>query len=378
MLVQPGGTVAQPHSRREALPTASSRLEWAVALFSICFVVGLYLDGWAHIREMAESFFTPWHAILYTGVLGVAGTLALSAWRARRHGHAWARTLPAGYGLSAWGVVIFATAGALDLLWHSAFGIEVALEALYSPPHLMLATGGVLIATGPLRGAWHAAGASAAARWRAVLSAALLLAIITFFTSESHPVVHPWSWQQFRPRALGADELALPSAAAGGLGTRDLAPMLGIAGIVLQSAALMGVVLVLVRRWGSELPFGWLTLTFAAGAASGSIFHSTWWAAVAAMCAGIAADVIYVALLPGAARTQHVRVFAAGVPAVFYAGYFSTLLGTGGVWWSLPLWTGAIFLAAAVGLLVSYIVFPPAWQFESEPPRDRNRQREAS
>jgi hypothetical protein len=364
--VECGGTAARYTPPPAELPIASSRFEWSVALFSTWFVVGLYSDGWAHIRELAENFFTPWHAILYTGVLGVAGTLALSAWHARQQGHPWARALPAGYGLSAWGIFVFAIAGGLDLLWHNEFGIEVALEALYSPPHLMLATGGVLITTGPLRGAWQAVGESVGARWRAVLSATLLLAIITFFTSESHPVVHPWSSQEFRPKALDAEELALPSPAAGGLGTRDLTQMLGIAGIVLQSAALMGTILLLVRRWGSELPLGWLTLTLAAGAAGGSIFHSTWWAATPALCAGIAADILYLALKPRAERTQRMRVFGIGVPAVFYAGYFVTLIVTGGVWWSLPLWTGGIFLAGAVGLLVSYLVFPPPWQSEPE------------
>jgi hypothetical protein len=59
-------------------------LEWTVALLSTGFVVGLHLDGWAHIRELPESFFTPWHAIIYVSFLTVAGVLGFVAWRARR------------------------------------------------------------------------------------------------------------------------------------------------------------------------------------------------------------------------------------------------------------------------------------------------------
>lgn len=39
------------------------------------------------------------------------------------------------------------------MLWHSRFGIEAGIEALLSPTHLVLALGGMLMVSGPLRAA---------------------------------------------------------------------------------------------------------------------------------------------------------------------------------------------------------------------------------
>src|SRR5688500_15625106 len=60
--------------------------EWGVAFFATWFVVGLYLGGWAHIHDLPETFFTPWHAMIYSGVLGAARVLVGTAFVAWRHG----------------------------------------------------------------------------------------------------------------------------------------------------------------------------------------------------------------------------------------------------------------------------------------------------
>ncbi len=56
-----------------------------------------------------------------------------------------------GYGLSLLGVSIFALGGVSDMIWHMLFGIEVNVDALLSPTHLLLAVGMALIVSGPLR-----------------------------------------------------------------------------------------------------------------------------------------------------------------------------------------------------------------------------------
>jgi hypothetical protein len=195
--------------------------EWGVAFFATWFVVGLYLDGWAHIYELPETFFTPWHAMIYSGVLGAALVLAGTAFVAWRHGAPWRQALPAGYRLSLLGAGLFLLTGVVDFAWHSVFGIEADLEALYSPPHLLLAAAGALIASGPLRAAWYQRQTSQATRWRAVLSLTLLLAIFSFFTSESHPLVHAWAWVGLRPLPLDATALGLPAMQAGGVGSQS-------------------------------------------------------------------------------------------------------------------------------------------------------------
>jgi hypothetical protein len=339
---------------------ADEAFEWAITVFSTFFVIGLYLDGWAHINALPESFFTPWHAIIYLSFLASACLITSSAVRRHRRGRPWSRALPAGYGLSWVGVFIFLTAGVGDLCWHSAFGIEADIAALYSPPHLLLAAGGILIATGPLRSAWQRPRPSRASLWRAIVSVTLLLAILTFFVSESHPLIHPWSWQPLQPRALGPSDLGLPALADGGLGVRDITATLGIIGIVLQAAVLMSLILLMIRRWAEELPLGWLTLLLGSNACGAMILHSTYWTFIPAALAGVLGDVACRWAKPRLSRQTTFRLFSASVPGIYYGLYFATLAMTGGIWWPIHLWAGAVVLAAASALLISYLVLPPA------------------
>jgi hypothetical protein len=333
--------------------------EWAVAFFSTWFVVGLYLDGWAHTHQLPDTFFTPWHAIIYSGVLGAALILAGTGFVAWRNGTPWREALPAGYWLSLLGVGLFLITGVADFVWHSLFGIEANLEALYSPPHLLLAAAGALIASGPLRGAWYQRQTSQATLWRAILSLTLLLAIFSFFTSESHPFDHPWAWVRLRPLALDASALGLPTIAAGGAGIQELAEMLGISSILIQSGVLIGLLLLMLRRWGAQLPLGWPTFLFTLNALGMGIFHATPWVSLVGGLAGIAADGLYRWLQPNVQQPQRLRLWSALVPVILYSLYFLALLILGGIWWPIHLWAGGIALAGVMGWLMSYLILPP-------------------
>ncbi len=295
----------------------SGWLEWMVTFFSTWLVVGVYLDGWAHIRRLPESFFTPWHGIIYSSFLGVAVALAVAWMRGRARGSSWRRALPPGYGLSLVGVAIFLVAGVADLAWHTMFGIEGSIEALCSPPHLLLAAGGALIATGPLRSAWKASVPSRGAVWRAVLAATLLLSLFTFFTAEAHPFVHPWAWIKFRPHPLDPRALGLPSLPSGGVGPRELAETLGVGSFIIQSATLVGLILLLVRRWAGGLK-------------------------------------------PSVAASNRMRLLGAAIPLILSVTYFVALLVQGGVWWRAHVWVGSIVIAGLTGWFVSYLVVPPS------------------
>ena len=60
---------------------------------------------------------------------------------------------PAGYGLGMVGVVGFAAGGGGDMVWHMIFGVEVDLEALLSPSHLLLFASS--LSSSPARFALH-------------------------------------------------------------------------------------------------------------------------------------------------------------------------------------------------------------------------------
>ncbi|MGH6635365.1 MAG: TolB family protein [Gammaproteobacteria bacterium] len=176
-----------------ALPPACARLDRVMALLCSWLVLGLYIDGWAHRHVKIETFFTPWHLILYAGFVAVASYLLLTWHRNHVQGYPWRRAMPPGYELSLLGLLIFVLSGCGDLIWHELFGFEHDLEALLSPTHLILALGGTLMIAGPFRSAWqrpdHPSARSLATQWPMLVSLTLLLSILTFFTQFAHPFV---------------------------------------------------------------------------------------------------------------------------------------------------------------------------------------------
>jgi hypothetical protein len=221
-----------------------------VVALAVWFVGGVYLDGWAHIHiSKQETFFTPWHGVLYSGYFVSAVFLFGTLLKNMLDGYPLARALPAGYELSMVGAIVFAFGAVGDFIWHTIFGIEANIEALFSPTHLILATGASLIATGPLRAAWRRSSSQAAekiglpALLPAVVSTAIFYSVLTFFTEYASP---------FGETLVGMNRL--PATRSASFRLQEL----GVASFLLQAAILMGILLFLMRRW--RLPLGSLTL----------------------------------------------------------------------------------------------------------------------
>ena len=337
-------------------PPGGRAYDWAVCLLGFWFLGGLFLDGWAHnhIPEL-ESFFTPWHAVFYSGFLAVAAFLLATVIRNHAKGYPWREATPHGYEHAVIGVLIFTVGGLGDMIWHELFGVEADVEALLSPTHLLLALGGTLILSAPLRAGWlrREAGDSGALGWRAMLppllSLTFVLSLWSFFTQFAHPLVDPWSAAGYRPP--------------GSKGITLLRQALGIAGFLLQTGILMGLVLSTIRRWA--LPLGSLTLMFALNATLMSFMHDQYRFIPAAAAAGLVADLLLQRLQPTTERSGALRVFASVVPMIYYLFYYLALIITQGLGWSVHLWTGSIVLAGVVGILLSYLVTPP---FQAGPP----------
>src|SRR5438067_13634431 len=88
-------------ARDRALPRNSSlSFDWTAVWLSTWLLCGVLMDGWAHnhFGNQIDTFFTPWHAVLYSGYLAVAAFHIWTAFRYRRKGHAWSETMPHGYG----------------------------------------------------------------------------------------------------------------------------------------------------------------------------------------------------------------------------------------------------------------------------------------
>jgi len=100
-----------------------------------------------HLLNKPETFFAPPHAILYSGVgAAVVGAVLLFSSSKRLGKVVWPAKMAAA------GVILLVSAGPVDFVWHSAFG----LDGLLSPPHFVLVSGMVLSSMGALAGmAFH-------------------------------------------------------------------------------------------------------------------------------------------------------------------------------------------------------------------------------
>lgn len=132
---------------------------------------------------------------------------------------------------------------------------------------------------------------------------------------------------------------------------------MGIAGILIQTGLMVGVILLAVRRW--SLPFGSLTVLLGVSSLLTVSVHEEWKLLPFTLLSGLAGDVLVKWLKPSAARAVAFRWFALSLPVSFYMFYFATLALTGGIWWTVHLWVGAIGLAGIVGWLLSYAFVPP-------------------
>lgn len=326
----PAHSIASVSTRESSRVKISGlSFDWLMVLLSLAFVGGLYLDGWAHNHgRVDQSFFTPWHAFLYVGFLLTAAAI------------------PDGYRSSVAGLFVFGAGGVGDLAWHTAFGIEEDIEALFSPTHLLLGIGMMLIVTGPLSAGWMDGGRNG--RWRtigpALLSASLLISILTFFMLFGHPVTQVIAGNSHRHYQ------------------NDVGIVAGMLGLLITSGQMIGVVLLLLRRW--QLPFGSLTLiwglnTLAMTIIDYEVAHQLWLGG--GMLAGaILSDLLLLWLRPSVEGLGRLRLIAIAGPMLLIGGYFAALMATEGTRWTIHLWSGSIVLAGTQGMLLSYLVAPPA------------------
>ena len=208
----------------------------------------------------------------------------------------------------------------------------------------------MLMCSGPIRGARHLDRSGWRALGPALLAVALAYAVLSFFTSYSHPFVDSYAAAAWR----GGDRYSPLQSI---LGPPDplLLQSLGLAGILLQSALLAAVLSVVARR--RQLLFGAVTLLLGIDVGLLSVIHDQYRLIPAALLAGVVGDVLAL-WSNGWPRPWSIRLVAAGTPAALFALYFLTLAATGGVWWSVHLWTGAVVLAGLVGLGVAVLATP--------------------
>jgi len=323
-------------------------------LLSGWLLVGLFLDGWAHHElPQLETFFTPWHAVLYAGLGATAAWITLQAVRGYRSGRRGRAAIPSGYGLGLLGAGLFGVAGLSDLAWHTAFGIEEDLAALLSPPHLVLGFAAGLMVTSPIRAAWRSTPDEGKPPLRdflpVLLSLTLTITVAAFFLAYL---------SVFQSPVAGA---GAPGRTAGGLAEamRGGEQVVGLSSVLITNTLLVAPLLAIVGRW--RIPAGSVTVMFVTVAAFSSAEHSfdAGELVLAAAIGGVAGDALIGLLRPSRERPVAFRLVATAVPVALWGAYFGITAASYGLAWPPELWSGAVVLTALSGLGLSLLVLPP-------------------
>ena len=348
MALQQTAHSTSPSIQTASYPEGGVRYDLIVMLCGFWMQAGLYLDGWAHNQPgLVDTFFTPWHLVLYSGFLSVAcaigGYQVINMWR----GYAMVRALPRGYQWALVGVILFGIGAPFDFLWHELFGFEESVDALLSPSHLVLAAGGILFGSAPLRAAWHRSNHGTLHGWRdlfpAILSVTMLYSLIAFFTQYAHPLSNPHMLVLSRyPEYM-----------------RDLN---GLFSTLLPTTLIISLLLLLLRSW--KLPFGSVTLFLMLPFTLMYFMRiraSEWFWFVLPITLGIGllADWYIQRFDPSVVNMRALRWFCFGLPFVLFLSIYVAMLLVIGFLWTIHMWLGVSFVAGGLGVLISYVFVPP-------------------
>jgi hypothetical protein len=340
-------------STTQSRPLASRRDDLVTLLAGIWFVVGLFVDAWAHSnRPQLETFFTPWHAVFYSGFVATAGWVCWLVWRNVLAGRRGIDAVPVGYGPTMLALGVFLLSALADLIWHSAFGIEQSLAAVFSPSHLGLGASMLLILTSPLRSAWGNPSMPAAPALSRFLPAALSVGAAAGLFGLYLTFANAAGWS--------AESIveAFSTIREGDGTTRTRAAMLA-GDVALTNTILLAPLLLLARRWW--LPVGTATAVYGVfGFLSCSVdafeYRSTF---VAFVVAGVAVDALVWWLRPGPGHRGRLWTFAALAALVTWSVYLAAAsIAEGRLPGVVEYWTGMPVIAALHGLLLAALFLP--------------------
>lgn len=325
---------------------ASSVFDWLFVFFSAWWIAGVFLDGWAHthLDSALETIFTPWHAVFYSGVLAVTFLLFIQLYINHTKGYAWKRSLPREYMFSLFGLILVFVGGPGDLIWHSLFGIEVGIEALLSPTHILLAVGGAVVVSGPLHAIWYRdRKIQTIHKIPVILSFTYLLMTLGFMLQFLHPFNFPWMSQTF------FNENVINNDIAGGL---------GVANAIVFTGIFIGLILASIRHW--LFPFGSFAAVLTLNAFAVTMMHGEFYIfIITAFISGILIDILYQKVCALSLKEKHIRIFGIFAPMILFTTYVITILVTDTTPWSIHMWAGMIVISGITGYLMTYLVVPP-------------------
>lgn len=329
-------------------PSLSRNEELAGMVFGLWAIIGLFLDGWAHSHQKPDSFFTPWHAVLYSGFTAAGVWSLWAVWRRRTPTRSLLETAPPGHLATLAGFVVFGAGAVGDLVWHELLGVEVSTEALLSPTHLLLLLGGTIALSAPLRGAMRSTATDLT--WKGFLPALLSLTLLTSVGAFFLGYVSPF----------GSTAVAFPTATTHSHDfsrlTPDIATQLrenwALGSFLVTTVVLVFPALFARRRWTTPRGAFLFLYTFLFLLQVGLGEFEQWPMIAVGVVIGLVVDASIQRGLPA-------WLMGALIPLSAWSTYFLVFQLQTGVGWSPELWAGSTLMSALVGGLLGSLVTTP-------------------
>ncbi|MBG0562737.1 hypothetical protein I4J89_14875 [Actinoplanes sp. NEAU-A11] len=336
-------TTSVERTQSTAMGTVSftARERWVLLVASAWLVIGLQLDAYAHATmPELETFWTPWHGVLYSGIAASGFTL-LWIMRSRLPGIPTYRSLlalPNALRIPLAGMAFLLVGGGVDTLWHNIFGIERDMEIFVSPSHEFIILGMALVAMGPTL--MLATGPER----RLGIGGSLLVGVSTLFSVLP---VHIYSLHAssigFRHLGSGQDPVPVFSPDA------QL-----IHGYVFSTILLLLPFVIIGRRW--PLPVGLPAILVAVIAVLMHLMFDSqdaWWPALTVAAAAVAIEIVLRLVTPLIKTTANVHWILLGLiapPAIWGAVLLVGKIQTGSTGFNIHMVTGLLTLTAMTGV----------------------------
>ncbi|MDB4940129.1 MAG: hypothetical protein JWO40_554 [Candidatus Doudnabacteria bacterium] len=305
-------------------------------------IIAVYADGWHHHHlEMGmDTLFNPFHLFLYAGVFVTGLYVVALAYRNIRRGNPFSHSLPKMYLRAAWGIMLFIVAVACDIGWHYFLGFEESVDALLSPPHLLLAFSGMLVVSCLLRPIWHKERERLVKPIVPVLGFTYTYLIFIFFIQYCHPYYAQW--------------LSSGTPVIGGVSYIQSA---ALAGGILRTFIFCAMLFSTLKFF--KFPKGSLFAILMAEGVGIGLMGGQFQFLISAAIAGIFTEIVYHLFYERYNKHIYLRIFGFLIPAVFYVPYIVVSSWQDHSWWSIHMIAGLVVMNSIVGWLLTYLIEPP-------------------
>lgn len=308
-------------------------------------VIGVYADGWHHhhLDADGEALLNPFHQFFYAGAVCAGLFLVYIAYKNKKSGKTLYQSLPKMYMTSFWGIVIFLCASALDLSWHKIFGFEQSVDALLSPPHLLLAFGGLLTGSALIRPIWNKEPDKTVSPIVPVLGFTYYYLVFIFFLQYAHPY-----YERF---------MAEGTPVIGGVSYIQAA---ALSGAMVRTVLFCAMLFTTLKSF--RFPKGSLLMLLLAEGIGIAFMGGQYQYIASAAVAGLLAEIIYHTMYGQLHDPKHLRIFGFLIASMFYIPYIFTSLVYDPTWWSIHMIAGMVVMNGIAGYLLTYLVRPPELQ----------------